>query len=177
MGISDNASVILPIMFPALYKNSKSHWNKTIHGLIYNALKLFMEMNQKLFDDCTQQYRAERLKGKEKLKEREEFWNQIESEAVKNPNHYLVASMIPKTDYAGAVALSVSAAQNAAAAAAAAAATAAAAAAAEQITASSSEDQEEDASNVSYEKIEIEAREVFHQHFISPSNKDKIHSL
>ena len=41
-------------MFPALYKNSKSHWNKTIHGLIYNALKLFMEMNQKLFDECTQ---------------------------------------------------------------------------------------------------------------------------
>ena len=24
--ISDNASVILPIMFPALYRNSKSHW-------------------------------------------------------------------------------------------------------------------------------------------------------
>ncbi|KAK7073786.1 Serine/threonine-protein phosphatase 2A 56 kDa regulatory subunit delta isoform, partial [Halocaridina rubra] len=58
--ISDNAQTILPIMFPALYKNSKSHWNKTIHGLIYNALKLFMEMNQKLFDECTQQYRAER---------------------------------------------------------------------------------------------------------------------
>ena len=26
--ICDNAAVILPIMFPALYKNSKSHWNK-----------------------------------------------------------------------------------------------------------------------------------------------------
>ncbi|KAG7233247.1 hypothetical protein INR49_007326 [Caranx melampygus] len=63
---------ILPIMFPALYKNSKSHWNKTIHGLIYNALKLFMEMNQKLFDDCTQQYKAEKQKEKYKLKEREE---------------------------------------------------------------------------------------------------------
>ncbi|XP_054678904.1 serine/threonine-protein phosphatase 2A 56 kDa regulatory subunit delta isoform isoform X4 [Grus americana] len=60
--ISDNAAKILPIMFPALYKNSKSHWNKTIHGLIYNALKLFMEMNQKLFDDCTQQYKAEKQK-------------------------------------------------------------------------------------------------------------------
>lgn len=35
---------------------------RTIHGLIYNALKLFMEMNQKLFDDCTQQYKAERQK-------------------------------------------------------------------------------------------------------------------
>lgn len=35
---------------------------RTIHGLIYNALKLFMEMNQKLFDDCTQQFKAEKLK-------------------------------------------------------------------------------------------------------------------
>uniref|UniRef100_A0A8C1DX00 Serine/threonine protein phosphatase 2A regulatory subunit n=1 Tax=Cyprinus carpio carpio TaxID=630221 RepID=A0A8C1DX00_CYPCA len=58
--ISDNAARILPIMFPSLYRNSKTHWNKTIHGLIYNALKLFMEMNQKLFDDCTQQFRAEK---------------------------------------------------------------------------------------------------------------------
>uniref|UniRef100_A0A8C9WSG0 Serine/threonine protein phosphatase 2A regulatory subunit n=1 Tax=Scleropages formosus TaxID=113540 RepID=A0A8C9WSG0_SCLFO len=58
--ISDNAARILPIMFPALYRNSKTHWNKTIHGLIYNALKLFMEMNQKLFDDCTQQFKAEK---------------------------------------------------------------------------------------------------------------------
>ncbi|KAB1277169.1 Serine/threonine-protein phosphatase 2A 56 kDa regulatory subunit gamma isoform [Camelus dromedarius] len=60
--ISDNAARILPIMFPSLYRNSKTHWNKTIHGLIYNALKLFMEMNQKLFDDCTQQFKAEKLK-------------------------------------------------------------------------------------------------------------------
>ncbi|KAG2467365.1 2A5D phosphatase, partial [Polypterus senegalus] len=83
--ISDNAAKILPIMFPALYKNSKSHWNKTIHGLIYNALKLFMEMNQKLFDDCTQQYKAEKQKEKYKLKEREEIWHKIEELAQQNP--------------------------------------------------------------------------------------------
>ncbi|XP_028459453.1 serine/threonine-protein phosphatase 2A 56 kDa regulatory subunit delta isoform [Perca flavescens] len=83
--ISDNAAKILPIMFPALYKNSKSHWNKTIHGLIYNALKLFMEMNQKLFDDCTQQYKAEKQKEKYKLKEREEVWYKIEELAQHNP--------------------------------------------------------------------------------------------
>lgn len=35
---------------------------RTIHGLIYNALKLFMEMNQKLFDECTQNYKQERAK-------------------------------------------------------------------------------------------------------------------
>ncbi|XP_067222900.1 serine/threonine-protein phosphatase 2A 56 kDa regulatory subunit gamma isoform isoform X4 [Chanodichthys erythropterus] len=83
--ISDNAARILPIMFPALYRNSKSHWNKTIHGLIYNALKLFMEMNQKLFDDCTQQFRAEKNKEKAKLKEREEAWMKIENLAKSNP--------------------------------------------------------------------------------------------
>ncbi|XP_076032074.1 serine/threonine-protein phosphatase 2A 56 kDa regulatory subunit gamma isoform-like isoform X11 [Oratosquilla oratoria] len=83
--ISDNAQVILPIMFPSLYKNSKSHWNKTIHGLIYNALKLFMEMNQKLFDDCTQQYKAERQKEKEMRKEREEAWQHVEDLAVQSP--------------------------------------------------------------------------------------------
>lgn len=54
--ISDNYAVILPIMYPAFYRNSRNHWNKTIHGLIYNALKLFMEMNQKVFDECTTQY-------------------------------------------------------------------------------------------------------------------------
>uniref|UniRef100_A0A096MH81 Serine/threonine protein phosphatase 2A regulatory subunit n=1 Tax=Poecilia formosa TaxID=48698 RepID=A0A096MH81_POEFO len=83
--ISDNAAKILPIMFPALYKNSKSHWNKTIHGLIYNALKLFMEMNQKLFDDCTQHYKAEKQKEKYKLKERDEVWMKIEDLARQNP--------------------------------------------------------------------------------------------
>ncbi|XP_014347226.1 serine/threonine-protein phosphatase 2A 56 kDa regulatory subunit gamma isoform isoform X2 [Latimeria chalumnae] len=83
--ISDNAAKILPIMFPSLYRNSKTHWNKTIHGLIYNALKLFMEMNQKLFDDCTQQFKAEKQKEKLKSKEREEAWIKIENLAKSNP--------------------------------------------------------------------------------------------
>jgi serine/threonine-protein phosphatase 2A regulatory subunit B' len=58
--ITENSTVILPIMFPALYNNSKTHWNKTIHGLIYNAIKLFMEMNHKLFDECNFKFRNER---------------------------------------------------------------------------------------------------------------------
>jgi len=92
--ISDNAATILPIMFPALYKNSKNHWNKTIHGLIYNALKLFMEMNQKLFDECTQQYKAERLKEKERARQRLEAWGKVENIARKNPDVEEVAKML-----------------------------------------------------------------------------------
>lgn len=93
--ISDNANTILPIMFPALYKNTKSHWNKTIHGLIYNALKLFMEMNQKLFDECSQKYKAERQREKEKMKERDELWTKIEQSAKQNPKYRDYANMNP----------------------------------------------------------------------------------
>ncbi|XP_068457984.1 serine/threonine-protein phosphatase 2A 56 kDa regulatory subunit delta isoform isoform X3 [Clinocottus analis] len=107
--ISDNAAKILPIMFPALYKNSKSHWNKTIHGLIYNALKLFMEMNQKLFDDCTQQYKAQKHKEKSKLKEREEIWIKIEELATRNPQsnrlHPLRPGLHPQEEYSDTVAV------------------------------------------------------------------------
>ena len=58
---------------------------RTIHGLIYNALKLFMEMNQKLFDECSQKYKTERQKEKEKVKERDELWTKIEINAKQNP--------------------------------------------------------------------------------------------
>ncbi|KAJ1352305.1 hypothetical protein KIN20_008614 [Parelaphostrongylus tenuis] len=85
--IGENAAVILPIMFPALYKNSKSHWNKTIHGLIYNALKLLMEINQKLFDECSQNYAKERLLEKARQEEKERMWELIEQTAKKNPNY------------------------------------------------------------------------------------------
>uniref|UniRef100_W5NJ74 Serine/threonine protein phosphatase 2A regulatory subunit n=1 Tax=Lepisosteus oculatus TaxID=7918 RepID=W5NJ74_LEPOC len=79
--------IILPTCFVVFFiLLSFFAWlSRTIHGLIYNALKLFMEMNQKLFDDCTQQYKAEKQKEKYKLKEREEIWHKIEELAHQNP--------------------------------------------------------------------------------------------
>ncbi|ALC46489.1 CG32568 [Drosophila busckii] len=83
--MADNSQVILPIMFPALNRNSKTHWNKTIHGLIYNALKLFMEMNQRLFDECSRNYKQEKQLEREKFLQRVELWQQVESLAKSNP--------------------------------------------------------------------------------------------
>ncbi|KAF7721784.1 Serine/threonine-protein phosphatase 2A 56 kDa regulatory subunit gamma isoform [Apophysomyces ossiformis] len=57
--ISDNIDTIMPIMFPPLYKHSRSHWNRTIHGLVYNALKLFMDIRPSLFDQCTDKFKHE----------------------------------------------------------------------------------------------------------------------
>nr|CDS34302.1 serine:threonine protein phosphatase 2A 56 kDa [Hymenolepis microstoma] len=87
--MSDNVETILPIMFPALYK-TKQHWNKTIHGLIYNALKLFMEMNQVLFDSCTTKYKEDRQREREDSKRRERAWASINETAKRNPLYSLV---------------------------------------------------------------------------------------
>ncbi|KAI8093612.1 protein phosphatase 2A regulatory B subunit [Halteromyces radiatus] len=58
--MNEHIDIILPIMYPVLYENSKSHWNRTIHGLIYNALKLYMEMNYDLFGKCADKYNEDR---------------------------------------------------------------------------------------------------------------------
>ena len=63
-----------------------SQWCRTIHGLIYNALKLFMEMNHKLFDECSSKYKVEKQKEKEKLRDRDSAWTKIESKARQNPS-------------------------------------------------------------------------------------------
>ncbi|XP_026468481.1 serine/threonine-protein phosphatase 2A 56 kDa regulatory subunit gamma isoform isoform X2 [Ctenocephalides felis] len=95
--MSDNSTTVLPIMFPSLYRNSKTHWNKTIHGLIYNALKLFMEMNQRLFDECTQNYKQEKQKDKERTQQREEFWSRVESLAKTSPHWEKLINSIDNT--------------------------------------------------------------------------------
>ncbi|KAF4517296.1 hypothetical protein B566_EDAN008630 [Ephemera danica] len=75
--IEENNHVIMPIMFPALYRISKEHWNQTIVALVYNVLKTFMEMNSKLFDELTASYKAERQKEKKREKERDELWKKL----------------------------------------------------------------------------------------------------
>ncbi|KAJ1509037.1 Serine/threonine-protein phosphatase 2A 56 kDa regulatory subunit gamma isoform [Coelomomyces lativittatus] len=82
--MNENIQIILPIIFPSLYRNSKLHWNRTIHGLVYNALKLFMEMNPRLFEECTNKYKLQRQIEKKTMKEKEEAWNKLELIAARN---------------------------------------------------------------------------------------------
>ncbi|EEB92514.1 hypothetical protein MPER_08963, partial [Moniliophthora perniciosa FA553] len=85
--MSDNLSVILPIVFPALYTNSKSHWNRTIHGMVYNALKLFMEINPDLFDESMQQYKQRKIEEQQEAVRKYEAWQKMRETALKNtPN-------------------------------------------------------------------------------------------
>ncbi|KAK1760873.1 phosphatase 2A regulatory B subunit-domain-containing protein [Echria macrotheca] len=72
--VSDNVDIILPIMFAPLYENSKGHWNRTIHGMVYNAMKLFMEINPQLFDDCSHEYTEQQNTAAAREAHRERRW-------------------------------------------------------------------------------------------------------
>merc|ERR1719198_1540796 len=60
---------VLPIVFEALFTNSRSHWNSTVHGLTCNVVKLFMEMDSKLFDQCSAEYKKEQEDTTKRQKE------------------------------------------------------------------------------------------------------------
>jgi serine/threonine-protein phosphatase 2A regulatory subunit B' len=57
--INQNRHELFPIVIGALYKNSKQHWNSAVHGLTFNVLKLIMEADPQLFDECSAKHRAE----------------------------------------------------------------------------------------------------------------------
>ncbi|KAJ7219204.1 protein phosphatase PP2A0 B subunit gamma isoform [Mycena pura] len=80
--MSDNLAIILPIVFPALYANSKSHWNRTIHGMVYNALKLFMEINPDLFDESMHQYKQRKIEEQEQAVDRYNAWQKLRETAL-----------------------------------------------------------------------------------------------
>lgn len=82
--INDNVHEILPIVFPALHINPNTHWNKTIHGLIYNALKLSTEMNQKLFHELVQQHEIEKKQAARLREDRQKLWARIKEKADEN---------------------------------------------------------------------------------------------
>jgi len=79
--IGENIPVVLPIVFPSLYQNSRNHWNRTIHGLVYNAIKLLMEEDHKLFDVCMQNYNKRIEQSTEKHEENNKKWEGIEHAA------------------------------------------------------------------------------------------------
>ncbi|KAJ5563027.1 hypothetical protein N7535_002526 [Penicillium sp. DV-2018c] len=84
--VSDNVETILPIMFAPLYENSKGHWNRTIHSMVYNAMKMFMEINPQLFDECSHDYTEHQNTADQREKTRTDRWDMIEQQARDRKN-------------------------------------------------------------------------------------------
>ena len=85
--IAQQRNEVLPLVFEALYTNSRNHWNSTVHGLTCNVVKLFMEMDSKLFDECSAEYRRKQENEEDREKKKADAWQAIHTEAEKS-KHY-----------------------------------------------------------------------------------------
>ncbi|WOK93952.1 hypothetical protein Cni_G02653 [Canna indica] len=77
--IAQNRSVIFPIIFEALEKNMRGHWNQAVRGLTANVRKMFLDMDSDLFEECQQQYIEKEEKAKSMEEQRELAWKNLES--------------------------------------------------------------------------------------------------
>lgn len=75
--IADHRHEVLPIIFPVLHVNSQHHWNPTVMNLTINVLKIFMDMDAALVEQCTQRYAAEQKAKEEERKRRDEMWSKL----------------------------------------------------------------------------------------------------
>ncbi|KAK1549433.1 hypothetical protein Q3G72_002043 [Acer saccharum] len=83
--IAHNRHVVLPIIFPVLEKNAKSHWNQAVLNLTLNVRKMFSEMDDILFLSCHAQFREEEAKLSLTAEKRKEAWEQLENLARHQP--------------------------------------------------------------------------------------------
>ncbi|XP_024362939.1 serine/threonine protein phosphatase 2A 57 kDa regulatory subunit B' beta isoform [Physcomitrium patens] len=77
--VAQNCHVVLPIIFPALERNTRSHWNQAVHGLTLNVRKMFLEMDQELFIECQRKYLEDEAKAQGVEEMRETTWKRLEA--------------------------------------------------------------------------------------------------
>ncbi|XP_020099449.1 serine/threonine protein phosphatase 2A 59 kDa regulatory subunit B' gamma isoform-like [Ananas comosus] len=86
--IIQNRKVILPIIFPSLERNIRSHWNPAVQSLTLNVRKLFLDADRELFKECSVRFQEDEAREDEVRKKREFIWKRLEevaaSKAVSN---------------------------------------------------------------------------------------------
>ena len=87
-----NAQTVLPIIYGPLYKNSSGHWNATVEGLAQNVLKMYMEYDLVLYDQCTTAYFKEEEEAKKKIQAIADRWQAIEKLAASNMSQRMIAA-------------------------------------------------------------------------------------
>mmetsp|Transcript_85404 Transcript_85404/g.183047 ORF Transcript_85404/g.183047 Transcript_85404/m.183047 type:complete len:473 (-) Transcript_85404:114-1532(-) len=76
---NENRKVLFPVIVDALYANSSTHWNSAVHGLTFNVLKLLMEADPQLFDECSAKHRQDEEEQGKKDQVRAQNWNHLQS--------------------------------------------------------------------------------------------------
>ncbi|KAF5741417.1 Phosphatase 2A regulatory B subunit family protein GAMMA [Tripterygium wilfordii] len=95
--ITQNRKVILPIVFPALERNTRSHWNQAVQSLTLNVRKIFLDADQALFDECLVRYQEDEAQENGRQEKRESIWKRLEDVAARNAvsNEAVLVSRFP----------------------------------------------------------------------------------
>ncbi|KAK2946319.1 putative Serine/threonine-protein phosphatase 2A 56 kDa regulatory subunit gamma [Blattamonas nauphoetae] len=76
--ISTLRPTIFPLLFNPLSQNTKTHWNNSVISLTFSALKLFMEMDQKLVGQCAAQYKKKQEQEHQLRLARDKQWDVVD---------------------------------------------------------------------------------------------------
>ncbi|XP_004239176.2 serine/threonine protein phosphatase 2A 57 kDa regulatory subunit B' theta isoform [Solanum lycopersicum] len=96
--IKQHRKVILPIIFPALERNARNHWNQAVHSLSLNIRKIFYDLDPELFKECLHNFQEDELKEDEIKSKREATWKRLEELAAKNTTSN-EAVLVPSTGH------------------------------------------------------------------------------
>ncbi|KAL6518760.1 hypothetical protein OROHE_017513 [Orobanche hederae] len=80
--IKQNRKVILPIIFPALEKNSRNHWNQAVQSLTVSVRKIFSDVDPNLFQECLVKFQEDEARKEELKIKREATWKSLEAIAA-----------------------------------------------------------------------------------------------
>lgn len=80
--IKQNRKVILPIIFPALERNSKNHWSQAVQSLTLNVRKIFLDTDPELFEECLIKFQEEEAREQETKMKHELIWKRLEDMAA-----------------------------------------------------------------------------------------------
>ncbi|KAL8193559.1 hypothetical protein R6Q57_026694 [Mikania cordata] len=79
--IKQNRKLILPIIFPALERNT-AHWNQAVRSLSSNVRKIFSDADPELFEECLTKFKEDESKKEETKSKRDDVWKRLEEIAV-----------------------------------------------------------------------------------------------
>jgi serine/threonine-protein phosphatase 2A regulatory subunit B' len=74
--------VILPIIFPALERNTRGHWNQAVQSLTLNVKKIFSDADQEILDECLVKFEEDEVKQMETREKRDLTWKCLEDVAT-----------------------------------------------------------------------------------------------
>ena len=80
--ITQNYKVIMPIVFPAMERNTRGHWHQAVQSLTLNVRKVLAETDQALFDECLAKFREDEANKTEAVAKREATWKLLEDLAA-----------------------------------------------------------------------------------------------